>query len=180
MSTTSQLTLVTGGIRSGKSELAERLASDLGERVVYVATGGPTDSEMRARIEEHRRRRPSSWITVEVEARSIAEALQPHVPYAQAVLLDDLGGVVTRAVTCATTTDEADSWLQREEQLLWSLLERVDVPAIAVTSEVGLSLVPANELGRRFIDVLGRANQRWAARAETVILVVAGIPWKLK
>jgi adenosylcobinamide kinase / adenosylcobinamide-phosphate guanylyltransferase len=174
------LTLVTGGIRSGKSELAESLAGDLGERIAYVATGVPIDSEMRERIEQHRSRRPATWITLEVGAQTIADAIRPHAAEVQGMLLDDLGSLAARALRETGSSAEADAWLQREEQALWSLLEAHALPTVVVTGEVGLALVPVNELGRRFTDVLGNANQRWAARAESLILVVAGVPWRLK
>ena len=174
------LTLVTGGIRSGKSALAERLASELGERIAYVATGAANDAEMRARIAAHQHRRPSSWITVEAEGGRIAELMEPHSEHVHGILLDDIGGLASYAVLHTDSIVAAEEWMEREEESIFSLLRTSTLPAIAVTSEVGLSLVPTNQLGRRFTDVLGRANQRWAEVATGVTFVVAGLPWKLK
>jgi adenosylcobinamide kinase / adenosylcobinamide-phosphate guanylyltransferase len=177
---TTPLTLITGGIRSGKSELAERLASELGRRIAYLATGAAIDAEMRARIAAHQHRRPSSWITVEAGGGRIAELMEPHSEHVQGILLDDLGGLASYAVLHTESIVAAEAWMEREEESIFSLLRTRALPAVAVTSEVGLSLVPTNELGRRFTDVLGRANQRWAGVATSVTFVVAGLPWKLK
>jgi adenosylcobinamide kinase / adenosylcobinamide-phosphate guanylyltransferase len=174
------LTLITGGVRSGRSEYAERLASAMGERIAYVATGTASDAEMRHRIELHRRRRPASWITVEVSDGRIADVIEPHIGLVQGVLLDDLGGLVSQVLLQTPTVAEADAQMERERQAFWSLTQAVNVPSVVVTSEVGLALVPTTELGRRFVDVLGTANQRWASLAADVTMVIAGLPLRLK
>jgi adenosylcobinamide kinase / adenosylcobinamide-phosphate guanylyltransferase len=178
--TTPDLTLIIGGIRSGKSELAERLAGEYGASIGYVATGAASDNEMQARVEEHRRRRPEGWVTVEAPEGRVAAMLEDHIGGIQAVLLDDIGGLVTQVVFGTKTVAEADALLEREERAFLSLMQSAMLPSIVVTSEVGLSLVPTSEIGRRFADVLGRANQRWATCASNVMLVIAGLPMRLK
>lgn len=173
------LTLVIGGIRSGKSELGERLVGAFGERVAYLATGSAGDAEMQSRIEAHRSRRSKRWITVEASS-GLADELAPIVGGVQAVLLDDLSGLATSAVLTYATMDDAEAWIIREEQALWSLSQDRNLPIVAVTSEVGFSLVPVSDLGRRYADLMGELNQRWAARASVVYLIVAGIPLQLK
>jgi adenosylcobinamide kinase/adenosylcobinamide-phosphate guanylyltransferase len=174
------LTLITGGIRSGKSELAERLAREAGERVAYLATGVAIDDEMRTRIDQHRRRRPRGWITLEASEGRMTALLESHLGNVQAVLLDDLGGLAAQLVMRTATVEEADDLMAREEQAFKALVHTARVPSIVVTSEVGLALVPTTDLGRRFADVLGRANQRWASAASNVTVVIAGLPLRLK
>jgi adenosylcobinamide kinase/adenosylcobinamide-phosphate guanylyltransferase len=174
------LTLITGGIRSGKSELAERLASELGDRIAYVATGVATDPEMQVRIDEHRQRRPESWVTVEAPRGHVASVLQPHLKVVRGVLLDDLGGLASQHVLRTASVSDADAGMREEEQAILSVVGAAGLPTIVVTSEVGLALVPPTDLGRRFADVLGRANQRWANVASNVTMVIAGLPVRLK
>lgn len=159
------LTLVLGGIRSGKSEFAVELASQAGGRVAVVATAVASDEEMRERIEFHRRSRPQDWALYE-EPTDIAQAVP--ATSADTILLDSV-----------------DAWLGNridvEECLrqVRALFERAP-NAIAVSSEVGLSLVALTPSGRAFTDALGIVNQRLAAEAERVFLVVAGLPVTLK
>ncbi|MFN0070130.1 MAG: bifunctional adenosylcobinamide kinase/adenosylcobinamide-phosphate guanylyltransferase [Chloroflexota bacterium] len=174
------ITLVTGGIRSGKSEFAERCAYDLGERIAYVATGAPVDAEMQARIQAHKLRRPDCWITVEVSLGKITGLLAPVIGQIDGILLDDLAGLVSAAVIETSTVAEANKLLEGEEQSLWSIIRPAGIPLVAVTGEVGLSLVPLSELGRRFTDVLGDTNKRWASQAQAVHLVVSGLNLQLK
>jgi adenosyl cobinamide kinase/adenosyl cobinamide phosphate guanylyltransferase len=174
------LTLVIGGIRSGKSEYAERLACAFGERIAYVATGTASDAEMQARINLHRQRRPAMWITMGASHGRIADMLEPHIGQIQGVLLDDLGGLATQVLMQATTIAEAAARMDQEREAFWSLVQSANVPAVVVTSEVGLALVPTTDLGRRFADLLGNANQGWASIASNVTMVVAGMPLRLK
>jgi adenosylcobinamide kinase/adenosylcobinamide-phosphate guanylyltransferase len=181
------LVLVTGGARSGKSRYAEQLALGGRPPVLYVATAQAHDEEMRARIEEHRRRRPATWQTLEV-TQNVGQALAAHTPRPGTVLLDDLGLLVTNRLlelcgdadptpAIAATLDEAIA-IEIEDLTAaqiagnWSL--------IVVTNEVGLGIVPATPLGRVFRDALGRANQALAARADEVYLLVAGLPLRIK
>jgi adenosylcobinamide kinase / adenosylcobinamide-phosphate guanylyltransferase len=151
------LTLLIGGARSGKSSLALRLAE--GE-VVFIATGEAGDAEMAERIDAHRAERPPSWRTVEAPI-DLTGALRDAPPDA-CVIVDCL------TLWVANTMDEARA---REAAAL-----AVARPGqtIAVTNEVGLGIVPANELARSYRDLLGRVNTIWAEAADRVLLVVAG------
>ena len=174
----SQLSLVLGGVRSGKSAFAEGLAGKGKGPVLYLATGLAVDEEMEERIRHHQESRPSHWITIE-------EPL-------------DLTGRLTE-VTGFVLIDSLDVWLanmmlehkdlradELEESVLCHLdgLLKVIYKASAtftlVSSEVGLGLVPMESLGRRFQDLLGTINQRVAAQADRVFMVVAGIPTQIK
>lgn len=164
------LVLLIGGARSGKSSLAVERAVRTERPVVFVATGEAGDDEMAARIELHRRERPSHWATVEepVElANAIAEA-----PGADVVVVDCLSLWVANVLERETVEDAA-----REAARLAAARPGL---TIAVTNEVGLGIVPDNELARRYRDVLGRVNAIWAAAADEAYFVVAGRALRLE
>src|SRR5256885_8740875 len=167
--------LVLGGIRSGKSEYAESLVGPATE-VRYVATATSTgdDPEWAARLAAHRARRPATWLTEETGAdpRRLVELLGEAKPD-QTVLVDDLGGWITALLAAGGPVQEAVA----------DLVEAVRQTAarlVVVSPEVGLSLVPATELGRAFADAVGSANRALADACDAVVLVVAGQPTWLK
>ncbi|GAA3985360.1 hypothetical protein GCM10023085_79400 [Actinomadura viridis] len=164
-------TLLLGGARSGKSAEAElRLLAC--PRVTYLATSAPRDGdpEWRARVEAHRRRRPSWWRTVETTA--LAGALASAEPDG-AVLVDGIGTWLAAAVDEAGAWDEPDAVGPRLDELV-EAWRGTPARVVAVSDEVGLSVVPATRSGRAFRDLLGGLNQRLAAESESAALVVAG------
>lgn len=173
------LTLVLGGLRSGKSAFARRLAEADGRPVTYLATGVAVDAEMERRIEAHRRARPTDWTCIE-EPVSIGAAVPPG---SELVLLESVDGWLANRIW--ERNPEGDGARDLEDELVAECsreLDRVRAAAdrlIAVSSEVGLALVPTHPLGRVFADVLGILNQRLAAEAEATYLVVAGLPVRL-
>jgi adenosylcobinamide kinase / adenosylcobinamide-phosphate guanylyltransferase len=169
-------TLVTGGVRSGKSALAERLLE--AEPVVTYVAPGPTpdedsDPDWAVRIATHRARRPERWLTVETRevARAVRESRAPVVvdclgTWLSAVL-DESGGWAAPAAEAARPVEAA----------LDELVEAVrasSVTVVIVTNEVGMGIVPEHRSGRLFRDLLGRVNQRVAEECDDVLLVVAG------
>jgi len=175
------LTLVLGGIRSGKSAFALELAGRAGGPVTYLATGVPSDPEMASRIEAHRRARPVAWVAVE-EPLAIAAAA-PEAP--GTVLLESVDGWLANRLEAAGGA-EADLGALAVAAMVAEC--RVELDAVrarcahlvAVSAEVGLSLVPAHPYGRAFADALGTLNQHLAAAADEVYLVVAGLPVALR
>jgi adenosylcobinamide kinase/adenosylcobinamide-phosphate guanylyltransferase len=165
------LALVLGGARSGKSRHAEALVTALPPPWLYIATGEPRDNEMAARIAEHRTRRGAQWQTVEAP-RDLAGALAA-APAGTAVLIDCLTLWLTNVMLAGADVDVEIARLER------ALLERGGA-TVLVANEVGLGIVPDNALARRFRDAAGRLNQRLAAAADRVVLLVAGIPVKVK
>jgi adenosyl cobinamide kinase/adenosyl cobinamide phosphate guanylyltransferase len=154
------ITLVLGGARSGKSEVAERIAARLAGPITYLATMVPGgDPDLAARIEVHRARRPAGWRTVEAGAELPAVLRSVPGP----VLVDALGPwvaaapgmIVDAGALCAALTGRA-------------------ADTVVVSEEVGLGVHPATEDGRRFRDALGALNQAVAAVADEVLFVVAG------
>jgi adenosyl cobinamide kinase/adenosyl cobinamide phosphate guanylyltransferase len=152
------LVLYLGGARSGKSRLAVERAAAAGSPVTFIATGEAGDDEMAARIEEHKRERPSGWQTVE-EPRDLAGSLAA-VPDGDTVVVDCLSLWVANV---AEPDDGALSVAAARAGL-----------TIAVSNEVGLGIVPANALARTYRDTLGRVNAAWAAAADEAWFVVAG------
>jgi adenosylcobinamide kinase/adenosylcobinamide-phosphate guanylyltransferase len=165
------LALVLGGARSGKSRHAEALVTALPPPWLYIATGEPRDNEMAARIAEHRARRGAQWHTVEAP-RDLAGALAA-APADAAVLVDCLTLWLTNVMLAGSDIDA-------EIVRLESALTQRGSPMVLVAHEVGLGIVPDNALARRFRDAAGRLNQRLAARADRVVLLVAGIPMTVK
>ena len=165
------LTLVLGGASSGKSAHAEALVTATRRPRVYVATAEPWDAEMADRIARHRAARGPGWRTLEAP-RDLPAALATVTP-AEAVLID-----------CATLwlsnlmLAEAD--LPAAEDALLTALAACPAPVVIVSNETGQGIVPDNALARRFRTAQGGLNQRLAARARTVIAVIAGLPLPLK
>ena len=161
------VTLVLGGARSGKSEVAERLAAEQAEAtggtVTYLATymrsRATADPEMEARIEAHRRRRPPHWTTEEVG---------PGLPDA----LDSAPG--TAIVDSLGTWVAAHDGFVVDTEGLCAALTRRSAATVVVSEEVGLGVHPSTEAGRRFRDALGALNTAVAAVSDSVMLVVAG------
>lgn len=177
---TARRILVTGGQRSGKSAYAEGLLADA-PRVTYLAPSAPVDpadAEWEERIAAHRARRPATWTTV--EDPDAGAALRRATP---PLLLDSLGTWVTSLVDGLGGWDQpAAGWRGAFEQRLVDLVDAwraVDGLAVVVTSEVGWSLTSEHRSGRVFVDLLGEVNQRMAAAADEVVLVVAGRPLRL-
>lgn len=175
-----KLVLITGGARSGKSRHAQALARELGgEQVTFVATAITTDEETARRVERHRRDRPRAWITLEAPQHSGRAVRDAET---SVVLLDCVTMLAGNALGRAKpeTEQAALAAIDAElDELLAALHERAGT-LIAVTNEVGWSVHPATALGRWFGVGLGLANQRLAAAADDVVLVVAGLPLVLK
>lgn len=173
--------LVTGGVRSGKSRHAERLAAAAapagdGGAVRYVAPGPQRDdADWAARVAAHRARRPATWETV--ETRDLAAALvggAPGVP----VLVDCLGtwltGVIDEAGRWDDPQDELAAWVDGLVDGAVAAMSGTQRDVVLVTNEVGLGVVPEHRSGRLFRDLLGAVNQRVGAACDEVHLVVAG------
>ena len=165
-----RLTLVLGGARSGKSRHAESLVMTAPPPWLYVATGEPRDDEMAARIAAHRARRGADWRTIEAP-RDIAGAFAAAA--GGATLVDCLTLWLSNLML-------ADADIDAECARLDAALAQAKAPLVLVSNEVGLGIVPDNALARRFRDVQGRLNQRVAARADRVVLMVAGLPLVVK
>jgi adenosylcobinamide kinase/adenosylcobinamide-phosphate guanylyltransferase len=167
----SHLTLVLGGARSGKSRYAESIVTALPPPWVYVATAEPFDGEMRSRIAEHRARRGAGWRLVEAP-RDVAAAIA-GVPVGSAILVDCLTLWLSNLML-------ADADIEAESDRLDGVLAQARGPVVLVSNEVGFGIVPDNALARRFRDAQGRLNQRVAALAGRVVLMVAGLPLVVK
>lgn len=169
----SGLTFLLGGARSGKSSLALELAERVGGPVTFIATATAGDDEMAARIEAHRAERPGTWTTVEEPIR-LLDALEAAE-----------GTVVVDCLSLWVANLLEDGATEIEEQAVAAAAGAAGRRTIAVSNEVGLGVVPATPLGRRYRDVLGRVNAAWAEAAEVTLLVVAGralplsSPWEL-
>jgi len=165
-----RLTLVLGGARSGKSRYAESLVTAIPGPWIYVATAEARDAEMAERIAAHQARRGAGWRTLETP-RDVVGALSAHGT--APLLVDCLTLWLANALLASADVDA-------EIERLEAALEQASAPLVLVANEVGFGIVPDNALGRRFRDLQGLLNQRIAARADRVVLVVAGLPLTIK
>ena len=171
------VTLVLGGARSGKSRYAESLietglAGGRYEGATYLATAEALDPEMAARIDEHRRRRGAAWRTVEVPLE-LVDALAGHAEPGRPVLVDCLTLWLSNVIRAGRDAEV-------EATGLTGRLQALPGPAILVSNEVGLGIVPDNALARDFRDRAGRLNQMVAEMADRVVFVAAGLPLTIK
>lgn len=186
-----QVLLITGGARSGKSRFAEQLAVQSGRAVAFIATATAHDDDMRARIARHQAERPRSWLTIE-ESYDLAKAVRQAAESADILILDCITLWLSNWLTVqmAASSDEispaasahySEECLHAIDACLAAFLTLdASKRLLVVTNEVGLGIVPAYALGRLYRDMLGRVNQRLAAAATHVYLLVAGIAVDLK
>ncbi|NSX56137.1 bifunctional adenosylcobinamide kinase/adenosylcobinamide-phosphate guanylyltransferase [Parasulfitobacter algicola] len=166
-----KLTLVLGGASSGKSAFAERLIIATSLPKVYIATAQVWDDEMRIKVDRHRDMRGQGWRTVE-EPMNMVAALS-EVKEDEVALLD-----------CATLWLSnhllAENDLAQAQDVLLHALEVCPATVVVVSNEVGSGIVPETPLGRRFRDAQGQLNQKLAEKADSVVMVTAGLPFALK
>ena len=165
------LTFVLGGARSGKSRHAQSLARANPAPWVIIATAEALDEEMRGRIAEHKRERGDGWLTVEAPT-DLAGALT-EAPAGAPGVIDCLTLWLSNLMLGGHAVDPAVYALE-------AALRARGAPTIVVANEVGLGIVPETPLGRDFRDKAGFLNQRLAARAGFVVLIVAGLPMTVK
>jgi len=168
------LQLILGGARSGKSRLAEKLASDSQLAVTYIATSQPLDGEMNARVAHHRARRPAEWALIE-EPIALARVLRENAGAERCLLVDCL----TLWLTNLLMLDDA-ARLAAEREALLDGLASLPGEIIFVSNETGMGVVPLGELTRRYVDEAGWLHQALAERCQRVVLTVAGLPLTLK
>jgi adenosylcobinamide kinase / adenosylcobinamide-phosphate guanylyltransferase len=175
-SANNELTFIFGGARSGKSRFAESFAlsqaSEKNLEPIYVATGEIRDEEMRQRIEHHQNSRDPRWQTLEEPLRLSELILREST--AETVLLIDC------LTLWLSNQQEQQADISTETQSLCQALQQAKGPIVLVSNEVGLGIVPANELARHFRDEAGRLNQAIAAVCQNVYLVAAGLTLPLK
>jgi adenosylcobinamide kinase / adenosylcobinamide-phosphate guanylyltransferase len=170
-----EITLVLGGVRSGKSRYALQLAARA-ERVTFLATAERReDEEMQRKIERHRAERPHHWTTIE-EPLKLAAAIE-SASNCDLLLIDCL--TLFAGKVLEVFGDDAGG-ISESIAALCASLKLTPCSVVLVSNEVGSGVVPAFELGRRYRDLLGEINQRVAAIADRVVLMVAGLPLTLK
>lgn len=165
--------LVLGGARSGKSRFAEETALSVCKPLVYIATAQALDSEMQQRINHHQTLRNTRWQTVE-EPVALADCLGKHANADNLVLVDCLTLWLTNILLAGEET------FQRERQALLDALPSIGNDIIMVSNEVGMGIVAADPLSRRFVDEAGRLHQQLAQLCDRVTMVTAGLPLVLK
>jgi adenosylcobinamide kinase/adenosylcobinamide-phosphate guanylyltransferase len=166
--------LILGGARSGKSRLAEQLASASGLPVTYIATSQPLDGEMNERVLLHRQRRPDDWGLIE-EPLALAAVLRAEAAEGRCLLVDCLTLWLTNLLML-----EDDQRLAEERDAQLACLEQLPGTLVLVSNETGLGVVPMGELTRRYVDLAGWLHQAVAERCQRVVLTVAGLPLMLK
>jgi len=172
---TRDVTLVLGGVRSGKSRYALELAARA-RRVTFLATAERReDGEMQRKIERHRAERPQHWATIE-EPLNLDTAIE-SVSNCDLLLIDCLTVFAGKLLEVHGENPPA---ITAGIDALCAALTASSCPVVLVSNEVGSGVVPAFELGRRYRDLLGEINQRVASIADHVVLMVAGLPLTLK
>ena len=178
--------LLIGGARSGKSRFAQELALKSDKLVLFVATAEASDEEMRYRIEQHQKARPSAWNTLEVTTH-IGKKIVQEIGEAQVVIIDCITLLVNNVFGQYSheNTEQIDAHLIEKKLIseiseLVECINQVNTSFVIVTNEVGTGLVPANKVGRLYRDLLGKANQILAQRADEIYLMVAGLPLPIK
>ena len=168
-----KIVFITGGTRSGKSWFALEGASKIPGRHAFIATAMPVDDEMKLRIEKHREDRRDGWDTYE-EPVQITRVIREIEGKYGAIIVDCLTLWLSNILL-----DGVDVEAEIED-LVSNLRKFSESSVFIVSNEVGMGIVPENELARKFRDMAGRLNQRVAEIADEVFITVAGIPVKIK
>jgi len=169
-----KITLILGGARSGKSTQALNLAKGI-KKVAFIATCEGLDKEMKERILKHKADRPENWKTFE-EPKELGGLLAKMDNSFDCIIIDCFTLLVSNLVLSGCQ-DEAI--IDKIKEFL-SNLKKKKAKAIIVSNEVGLGIVPANKLGRRFRDIAGKVNQLVAKESDEVLFIVSGLPLIVK
>ncbi len=167
-------TLILGGMRSGKSAMAQMLAEQRSQSVIYLATATAGDTEMTQRIARHQQERPPHWGLIE-EPIELAKCLKANDQAGQIILVDCL----TLWLTNLLMLDD-DHQLAAQQQVLLDTVSTLEGGLILVSNEINMGVVPMGALSRRFCDEAGRLHQALAQQSDEVMLMVAGLPIKAK
>ena len=168
--------LIGGGVRSGKSSFAQKMAEEMPGRRAYLATAQALDLEMEKRIAKHRADRDERWHKTIEEPLELTSALQAASSEFDVILVDCL----TLWLSNLMGRDDSDEQILKTIDTLADNINHLPATIILVTNEVGLGLVPEHPLSRRFRDLSGFANQHLAAACREVYFTVWGLPQKLK
>ncbi|WP_149206346.1 bifunctional adenosylcobinamide kinase/adenosylcobinamide-phosphate guanylyltransferase [Flavobacterium johnsoniae] len=165
--------LITGGERSGKSTYAQNLALQLSDSPMYVATARKWDSDFQNRIDRHQQERDERWTNIEKE-KYVSE-----IDFSGKVALIDC---VTLWLTnfFVDNKNNVESSLEEAKKEFLSIANQENATLIIVTNEIGMGVHAATEIGRKFTELQGWMNQFLASKADEVVLLVSGIPVKIK
>ena len=173
-------TFVTGGLRSGKSEYGLRRASELGPPPwLYVAPHIEGDDELKARLARHRRDQEAAWHLHEAPAK-LAETVKAETLAGHGAAVIDRFTIWLSNRLATSDAAAADYDLVAEVEAFADRLYRSTTPIVLVTTEIGLGFLPASVPDRRLINIAGLANQILAERAQTVVMMVSGVPLRLR
>lgn len=184
----SNIILVTGGARSGKSNFAESLCIKQNNKTAYIATSVAFDNEMKSRVKKHQESRPKEWKTYEIykDIYSIVEELDKNH---NTVIMDCITLMVNNLmftygieVDKATSEDldELENYIKDQLIKLLEAVKKTNLYFVIVSNEIGMGIVPENKLARIYGDFVGRANQLISKYSDEVYFVVSGIPMKVK
>ncbi|MBC7607589.1 MAG: bifunctional adenosylcobinamide kinase/adenosylcobinamide-phosphate guanylyltransferase [Burkholderiales bacterium] len=167
------ITLITGGERSGKSNYAENLAKNLSENPMYVATARKWDEDFKLRVDRHQKNRDAQWINIEKE-KQLSE-----IDFSGRVAIVDC---VTLWLTnfFVDTKNDVELSLEQSKIEIDAIAKQENTTIIIVTNEIGMGVHAETHIGRKFTELQGWMNQYIAQKAETVVLMVSGIPVKIK
>jgi len=177
-----KIILVTGGARSGKSLFAEQYAIAQGEKLAYIATAQIYDQEMASRVALHRGRRANNWQTFEAPYDA-HQTMELAAKEAKVILFDCLTLYMSNLLLASHTTDQPEDKFQYIMEQIDKLLASAKASqaiVLFVTNEVGMGIVPDNALARQYRDIAGSVNQKVAAAADEVYLVVSGLAVEIK
>lgn len=167
-----KIIFITGGARSGKSRFAVAEASKIKSKKLYIATAQALDEEMKERIEKHKKHRGKDWDTHE-EPLDIVDVIKKNKDEYSVMVVDCLTLWLSNLMHSNKDTEQ-------EIDCFVSSLSNINCTLFFVSNEVGMGIVPENELARKFRDIAGVLNQKIAAISDEVYLVTAGIPIKIK
>lgn len=170
-----KLTLITGGVRSGKSKLAVEFAQKSGKNVAFIATCAPLDTEMKRRIALHQKSRPGNWTTIE-EPLNIEKAVLKIPPKSSSVIIDCITLLVSNHALAGHTEEKILKIIDNSIKII----KKSRFDAFIVSNEVGMGIVPENKLARDFRDIAGKVNQMIASKSDEVYFMVSGLPLKMK
>lgn len=169
------LILILGGVRSGKSRFALLTAKRQCKKVLYIATAPGCDREMKKRIKKHKDTRPGNWDTIEVQYDVHRYLKKQVMPY-DGILFECVGTYISNLLFMKHKSSEI---IKHIEELI-QILSRTKKKVIVVSNIVGDGVIPKNQHARRFIDIIGIANQKIAEVADEIYMMVSGIPIKIK